>query len=458
MLIEIGSIWDYRVFWIGVFLEILPIQITIIINTIDQQLSMKKIILIGATPYADNRGVSAMTAATIKIIQSKFSDAEIVIWHTFPETYLRQFPTTDTKKVKIISDGNAKKYLIKLPLRICLFSIWRALSKIKINPKFKMIDNVTHDCFDADVIINLNFGDVFTDNYGALRSFACFSQNLLTVITGKKVILFPQTIGTFNTIVTMKLAKFILNKTSKIVAREKTTLNYLKSIGVDEKKIYLIPDTAYLLDPADDKQIDKILKLEGASTTAINNRPIIGISVSPQMAKYSKIPGKQEIYVETMRKLVEYFVTDIKATVIFVPHVTSIKGTDTKDLAQSIVDRLNVNERSHVITITGEYTAEELKGIIGRCELFVASLTHTFVAATSLSIPTVAIAYGSKTKAMMDLVGLKEYVIDFKDLDYDYLLQMVKEVWENKQFIKNDLKLKMSVHKEWVMESRYLID
>jgi polysaccharide pyruvyl transferase WcaK-like protein len=415
---------------------------------------MTKIFITGTTIYANNRGISAMASGTIKIIKKYIPNSKITIWHTFSESYTRSSPTTYETDVKVIKDSNAYEYLLKLPLRLFRCVLWTLLQKIGLNINILMNEKVLKEYIASDAVISLNFGDTFTDNYGKIVSVSIFCQNLLNIFSGKPVVFFPQSIGPFNTRLTKMLAKFILNRSKLIMVREKITSRYLKDIGVDEHLIHIIPDTAFLLEPANDKKVERIL-IDNGLTNDSEKEAIIGISVNPSIAHFSKTPEKHELYVDTISRLVNYLVKKMNAIVIFVPNVTFERGFDTKDLGN--LTREKTNCKDMVISINGEYTAEELKGVIGWCDIFIGSLTHTIIAAISMNVPAIAIAYSYKTLGIMDSIGLGDYVIDFREMNYDGLISKVDEVWANREEIRKDIELKVKTQKELVLSSGKLV-
>lgn len=414
---------------------------------------MAKILITGTTTYSDNRGVSAMAAGTVKILKKHVPDAKIVIWHS--EVCRRSAPTTYETDVKVIKERSAYGYFLKIPFRLFFCALWAALRKLG-DAKILMSEKVLREYRDADLIISLNYGDGFANIYGLVESFSIFSQNLLNDLSKKPVVFFPQSIGPFDSGLTRTLARSVLNKSKLIMVREHITKKYLKEIRVKENLVHFVPDTAFLLEPADDRRVKKILSNEGLrADLKIKARPIIGISVNPAIAQFAKVPERRELYLGTMAKLVDYLVKNLNAVVIFVPNVTLAKGFDTRSLGNLIRER--TEHKDSVVSINGDYTAEELKGVIKQCDLFIGSLMHTVIASISMNIPSVAIAYSHKASGIMESVGLGDYVIHFRDLSFDSLVAKTRKAWVNRDKIKRDLAPKTRKAKEQLLASGKLV-
>lgn len=100
---------------------------------------------------------------------------------------------------------------------------------------------------------------------------------------------------------------------------------------------------------------------------------------------------------------------------------------------------LKVRQDDRVVSIKGIYTVEELKGIIGRCDLFIGTFMHANIAAISMSVPTIAIAHSQKTWGIMKMVGLEEYVWDLRRMVYEELVLKVDKAWEKRDKIREDM-------------------
>lgn len=412
---------------------------------------MTKILVTGTTTYSDNRGVSAMAASTVKILRKFVPNAEIVIWHS--ESSKRSSPTTYETDVKLVRERSAAEFYLKIPVRLLLCLMWRAVHDVFGDANVLMGEKLLKEYRDADLIVSLNFGDGFTDNYGMFESATLFSQNLLNHLSKKPVVYFPQSIGTFNTKPTRWLAKALLNRSKSIMVREKITKEYLKSIGVKKALVRSIPDTAFLLEPVEDALAKKILSDEGLQIES--KKPIIGISVNPFIAQFSRVPEKREAYLDTMAKFIDHFVERMGAVVVFVPNVTFPAKFDTRSLANLIRDR--TKHKESVVSIKGEYTAEELKGIIKQCDLFVGSLMHTVIASVSMNVPSIAIAYSHKAFGIMEMVGLGDYVVHFRDLSLDVLVAKAEKAWADREKIRRDLEPRTKQVKEQVLASGELV-
>jgi colanic acid/amylovoran biosynthesis protein len=83
--------------------------------------------------------------------------------------------------------------------------------------------------------------------------------------------------------------------------------------------------------------------------------------------------------------------------------------------------------------IQGDYTPPEIKGMIGHTQLFIGLRMHSNIAALSMQVPTIAIAYGPKAYGIMAMAGQEEYVMNLPRLNVDSLYAMVERAWAHRQ-------------------------
>lgn len=317
----------------------------------------------------------------------------------------------------------------------------------------------------ADVIIGA-YGDGPTDNAvtrSLVSSSAKYSLGMLIArLMGKKFVLYPSSIGPFNTGYSRFLARLALNRVSAVLAREEITRHYLEDMGV--KKVRLAADVAFILEPAPAKRVKEIFLREGISR---NKKNLIGLNISQLINFKSKNSRVKQDYIELMAKTADYLVSDLGATVLLIPHeiypaevkqtIASTKWIGGDDIAAVKECFSRVKDKSSVIPIVNEYTPEELKGIIGRCEMFIGARMHSNIAAISQGIPTIAIAYSHKAPGIMSLVGLGKYVCRFDTMDFSELSAKITDVWSSREEIRKQLTARAEELKQSVWQTGKLV-
>lgn len=416
---------------------------------------MTKILIRGTQSHV-SVGVHAMTICTMEILDKFIPNAEFYIFSTNPEIDHRLYDRYDFNLRVVKYIGGSKALLSRLSRAI----LWDALHKsFKIDAKRLINDKVLQITSKADIIIDM-LGDGFSydiGGFGGNISPIGHSLNILLATSlGKDVVLFPQSIGPFRNRLVKYFVKFSLNKTKIIVVREELSKNYLEDIGVNKSLMYLTADTAFILETASPERVHEILFKEGLID---RDMPLIGMNIS-QLLNYraKNMETTKQEYIELMAELADYLTTTFNAIAIFLPHaifpeeIVNEAGRDREADITAIKEAYKkVKSKDKIVTIVSEqYSASELKGVIGHCDMFIGARMHANIAATSLCIPTIAISYSIKALGIMQMVGLERYVCDFKTMTFEELKSKADDMWHNREKIKEELEPKIKELKESV--------
>jgi len=236
----------------------------------------------------------------------------------------------------------------------------------------------------------------------------------------KPYVIYAQSLGPFNSILTKIAAKLAFNLIDLIIAREKITAQYLKNLGVEE--FMMGADPAFILPTIKKDVLIKILDNEGIPTDKV----LIGINMSQHIYD---IIGKR--YIKIHAKLIDHLVENLDANVVLIPHVIH-EGFDDRSISQLTYSK--IKNKGSVKLIKGDYTPEEIKSIIGNFDLFIGGRMHATIASTSMFVPTVGIAYSHKMHGIIgEMLGLEDYIVDLEDLNHEILIEKVMEAWENRE-------------------------
>ena len=381
---------------------------------------MTKIFIVNGARSFMSIGVNAMTICSMETLNKIITDAEFTIISVYPEI--------DHK----IYDG----YNFNLRIVECGSS------------KLKTIFTLLGEYLKTDVIIGL-YGDGFSDDRGITACVEYCLNILASVFLRKPTVIYPSSMGPFKKRLVVPLIRFAFNRTKSITAREEITKTYLQEIGVNKPPIHLTADIAFILRPAPYERIYDIFLEEGIN----KEDTLIGMNISQLVNNKSKNLDTKRNYTELMAQIADYLVTSLGVNVVFVPHEIFPeeieKATfETKDIGgddrQAIKETFEkVENKNKIIAIANEYSASELKGIIGQCDMFIGARMHSNIAAISLCIPTIGISYSHKAPGILKMVGLENYVCDFRATNFDELKMKIDDMWSNREKIKEDMSPKV---------------
>ena len=400
---------------------------------------MTKILFIGAQ-LSGNLGGPSVLCSTIEVLNRFIPEAEFTLLSPAP---IRDYKLSETYGIKIVSRPPGLFSTLQ-------FLLWTFLNKynLDISPLLNSeISKILEAYKSADVIIDI-WGIIFADSMGGGFVSRAFEglHLLIGKLLNKPVIKYTADMGPFRRRWNRLFAKFYLNKIDLVLARGEITRKCLIELGITTP-IHVCPDTAFLLKSSSNQRINEALSKE-----KLKNKVIVGMSVSNTVARKERDKNQYSI---TMAETADYLIKNLNAFVILIPNDIFPNTHDDVYAAKKIYKRMY--EKEEVMLITGEYPANELKGIIGECDLLIGARYHSIVAALSMCIPTIAIAWHHKYHQVMGLVGQEKYVCDIETLSFSELQAMIDSLWENRGKISAKMASQIPFIKESVLSGGKIV-
>ncbi len=375
-----------------------------------------------------NRGCEAILRTTLLMLRKNFKKSSFVI-SAFDYKNERNLDYgDDVKIIPAVSNDLWKLFTIDWFLRRS-----NKLIKRNINDAltYKSILGVLKN---IDVVLSIG-GDNYTQDYSFPEYF--IKLNNLIKKAGKTLVIWGASIGPFKEDASLSQVIESLRQVDLITARETLSIKYLESIGIS-RNVKRVADPAFLLMP-DEKSTEYIFHDIDA--------PILGVNISPILAKYSNGLTNDDIVRESILFL-RKVITDMKFYVFLIPHVTQSTGFNNDyTFMQKIFDGLKNTKM--IMSISTKYNAMQMKSIISKCRFFIGARTHSTIAALSTGVPTLSIGYSIKAQGInKDLFGHNDYVLNVANLSADLLFDKFMKLLSAEHKIKNILLIQVSKIKE----------
>lgn len=284
-------------------------------------------------------------------------------------------------------------------------------------------------------------GDSFSDIYGFKRFAIGFVAASTVLLIKGTMVQFPQTYGPFKSPIARWMARFLLRRSSVVVARDEISRKVAQDLSGDHVTVMLSPDVAFSLmanEPAG-------FSLDPPHDSAVS-KPAVGINVNGLMYRggYTRdnMFNLSMDYPEFLRNLLSSLAKEWDHDVWLIPHTYGNGPGDVESDPEASLELRNslpAEVREKVRIVTGEYDCHEVKGIIGACEFFIGSRMHSCIAALSQGVPCVGVAYSMKFRGVFESVGMGDWVVDARDFDAGQGAARVMDMFRRRDGVRDEL-------------------
>lgn len=300
---------------------------------------------------------------------------------------------------------------------------------ILFNPEFYKSDSIKA-LIDADIIISKGGHFYHHRKNSLLSNLSLFHKYYILLLCrrmNKKYCIFAQTFGPFNTYLSKRITKFVLDKAFYIGVREVITKKILEEIGLTN--ITVVPDTAFYF---------RKKKTVLANVDSIPSEKYVAIT-----ARYwtYDVTGQNmsdkiyENYVDCMAKCSDFIISRYKYKIALVVHTKgehSTKEDDEKPIRDIYKKIQNKNE---TYILNSDFSPYELLNIYNNAQFLIGTRLHSVIFTLIQSKPVIAVAYTHKTEGIMNMMGLNQYYIDIDKINYKDVEKLVKKLTDNYEHI-----------------------
>lgn len=356
--------------------------------------------IISGVAMSGNKGASGMAEALIQNLSKLDSNAFFLIFSYYPGADRLQFHSPNVE----IINGSPKRVVL-LFFVILWTMIGRSLgltkSRCVFSQEMKLIAS-------ADVWLDAS-GISFVDGREKFLIFNLLSI-LPALVLNIPVIKVAQAMGPFNNFLNRIAAKIILPRLAMIVARGKTTADYLAELRLKNVKRY--SDVAFSLVIAHEKQT----LIPGCQMP--EGKYLVGFSPSQVVWKLCK--KKDVDYLGILKRSVERQIEEGNTCIIF-PHSARAgsKKTHNNDLPLIKIFAEMLPKSPKIKIVEEELSAGALRLLIGKLDLLVASRFHAIVSAMATGVPVVVIGWSHKYAEVLAPFKLDEFVVSYEMLSDD---------------------------------------
>lgn len=242
-----------------------------------------------------------------------------------------------------------------------------------------------------DAVIDTGAGDSFTDIYGLKRLSIMFYTRHVARSAGVPVILAPQTIGPFDTMIGRTAARRTLRHAHTVMARDSTSMEFARQLGSE-------PDCL---------ATDVVFALPQPAAHGQNGADIV-LNVSGLLWNTDSHASKRA-YQEMTRDLIKRLL-EVKRSVTLMPHVIENPSVDND---MSAINDLS-SEFGDALGLFVPNGLEEVRSFVSECQVVIGARMHACLNALSVGTPAVPLAYSRKFAPLLADIGWP-HTIDLRE-------------------------------------------
>jgi len=414
------------------------------------QNSIKNILIVNVHS-SQNAGDYALLIQTIYYLKETFGNVSINILANWPnelslEHICHKVIGSPWWLIKVWDKHKKPRYqvlsfmlgnLFLLLFRIDIFSISKRVIPETWFTLFK-------EYKDTDLVVAVSGNQLFSSGRLGWPLPVICMPIYLGLFFHKKILIFPQSVGPFNTRFEKIIVKFLYNHVSKLYIRDLESLKLIHTLKIKKSQPEYMHDPAFTFPPTSESKARRILKRVGFNG-ARNN---IGFTIISTMPSYLS-PETIRDYYFSIGKTIENLTSQSNFEVFLFCQVYGPTKDENDFIGiKRVLKEINkpLNNKIHIVK--EKLHPSELKACYGLMDLFIASRLHSGIFSLGMRVPTLFIGYLYKTAGILNAINLGEYQIDIDDITYNTLYQNIMKLWTEKSTLKEKINKKMSTIEE----------
>lgn len=392
-----------------------------------------------------NKGAEAMIRCVQDSVLSAIPDAEGLL-----DVYRADDWTTEELRGLRPREGLASKGRWRRLVTTSTHCVSRLMS---VAERARWLELVSGVDYSVDIVLDISgygVGDPWVHVVSPANLRSRIAQMIVTdrgllEYVGIPILCLPQAWGPFEKRKSSTLADRRVKNAVRVYARDRESLTWLQTLpSYLPEKVRLASDVAFTFKGASSK-------IGQARLRDIGVRLVEGrlIGIVPNMRVYERTRGEasDNVYVRCLVAVARHFSERLGCQVAVMPHEIKrriARGPDDRFLCELVANATSAS--GSVSAALGDYSAEELKAMIGEAELLISSRFHSIVAALSLRRPVVSIAWSHKYHELLSSVGLGDYVVAHEELDKESLCNICEQAWRERHHLQELLEENVPKH------------
>ncbi len=250
------------------------------------------------------------------------------------------------------------------------------------------------------------------------------------------VMIYANGIGPVNKDKNRRLVAKLLNKMDLITLRDENSYKEVIKMGINPEKIKVTADPALTINGISGETAKELLSDEGIPS----DKKILGISIRDWKACSVTFWDELSEGIEKVCKKYD-----------LIPLWIPLKQDDDILISNKIAEKMNIES----YTLSKSYSAEELVGIVGVCDMMVAMRLHAAIYAANRGVPVINLSYDPKVTGFSEYIGI-DTTMDLFSFSKEKMTELADSIIENKESLAHNLNKRADELKEKALSNANL--
>mgnify|MGYP000049962602 CR=1 FL=1 len=398
--------------------------------------------------HDDNKGDSAITLGTLRVLKKRFPDARYALVSTFTEHdafFERAYRHILSRIPKIEIYGSPVPFsFIRSTSLLCKYGDAMHVLLRMLKSGLQLATGLNRNSGAriirvSDLVISKGGHFLYGHQACPIRWARLFEQAYPLLLAKKyrrPYVILGHSLGPFVGKVNVYLARHILGEALHIFVREPLSYTEALQLGISEERLSIIPDLAFAISPNFSEKVRQLLIDLGLSSTKFCVFTVRQWGSTDESKRFLN-----EIECLIQRLLRERIV---EAVVIVAQTCGPTPRENDAFPSRTLFQRLSKNGRVYLVDSDVDLSPEELAAFYSTAHFVVGTRFHSIILSALTGTPVYAISYfGPKARGIMQMLGSENFCQDINDFKCDKAFRDIKTMLSMRENIVFDLKSKV---------------
>ncbi len=385
-------------------------------------------------------GNDVLLDSSAQLLYRIWPEIELQVQAQVPESFDEtvKIPCVTKTMLSDIPQGGAPISKCFWLLRIIVFMLLQCVNAVtfKFPPHRLALPGIRRDAlreiYHTDLVISIG-GEMINDSFRKTLPMYMF-MFWLSARFGKKVIIFPQSIGPLRRRWTRWLVSKTLSRCAVVIARDKPSHDELLSLGLSGAQACFCPDVGVAQPQSSREEAEQALSELGINLD--DKKVWVGVIVSSWIEEGIASKNYLDVLADSLLKMAE----ENDLGVVFMPANMPVYGNDSADYdaAQRVIRALKDKVTCYLLK-PAVYSARRYKAMTACMDVVISTRMHASILSTMASTPTITINTQRKLLGYMSNIGQADLSIDIADLTVAKLVDCQKRCLDDAVAIRQQL-------------------